>query len=139
MTGRRLLSWMTACALGAVLVTPLLGRHPAGANCPIVKVDRAITYQTMTGWEATARAGEPDPDEVVVVSVAAGGPVVIDGLPAGTYGVTYATETGGGEGTDLTIDTGKHRPTTILQPGVVTILAKSGNSAVVPPAPAGCP
>ncbi len=73
-----------------------------------------------------------DGGHVVVVKATASGPLVIEGLPAGTYGVSYATENDTGvDGGDVTIGSGEPLQAAIPHSGVITICGKTGRVPAV--------
>jgi hypothetical protein len=75
---------------------------------------------------------------VVVVKANNGGPLTIQGLPAGTYGIKYTTVNEYDvDRPDVTIRSGEAVNTTLPATGVITIYAKasSGTSAPVTPTP----
>ena len=70
-----------------------------------------------------------DGGHVVVVHATAAGPFAIEGLPAGSYGVSYTIEGAAGvEGGDVKIVAGARLQTTIPGKGVVTVYGKDRRS-----------
>ena len=68
----------------------------------------------------------PDCKQTVVVKAVFGGNFSIQGLPAGTYGVKYTTDTQYDiDRPDINISAGQMLQTSIPGPGVITIYAKS--------------
>jgi O-glycosyl hydrolase len=79
--------------------------------------------------------------QVVVVSARAGGPVTIQGLPGGTYGVSYTTAARSGvELGEVALRAGDILSTAIPEAGVLTVYGKTpGQAPPAPPAPASEP
>jgi uncharacterized protein (TIGR03437 family) len=68
---------------------------------------------------------------VVIVKTEAGAPLTLQGLPAGTYGIKYTTESEYNiDAADVTIGSGQTIDTVIPAAGVITIHAKSPPSVV---------
>lgn len=80
-----------------------------------------------------------DGSHVVVVDATEGGPIVIEGLPAGSYGVHYTIEGAAGfDSGDVKLTAGELLQTTIPTKGVVTVYGRDRRSPGAVGAPRGC-